>query len=202
MNRLKRYFILLIAVALTITLFGCGLIGADTSVPATNGSLDQDLPEWLTVDHRAQMEERPVEEPENNGLEPDADRAPIVNQPASPQPESPQPAPQPSGTPRWQQPGTMEYVTKLQLDQTVINYKLLNNRIVNFDETDPDGNILKALKKDRADSYERMSAIAASIGLSLEQVYGIKPPPTTSATPSSTWFNEWDHSPTGFNNQN
>jgi len=203
MNRLKILLSVFCLVALTLTIAGCGLIGAYRASSDINGSLQQDLPEWLTVAHRAQMEIQPAEEPEENGLETNADRIPVVNQPASPLPDStqpaPQPSPQPGGTPRWQQPGTMEYITKLQLDQYVHNYKVLNTQIDDYDGED--ATFLKNLKKDRSERYKLMSEIATGIGLSLDKEYGIKAPPAEpSATPSSTWFYDQDHSPSGFGN--
>jgi hypothetical protein len=189
MNRRKKLLSVFILIALTLSIVGCGLIGADQANSDISGSLNQDLPEWLTVAHRAQMEIRPIKEPQENSLDLGSDGTPLVNQPSSLQPSLTQPAPQPSGIPKWQQPGTMEYLTKLQLDQTVVYYKLLNDRIVNFDEDDPDGTKLKALKKDRADLYKRMNDIAIGIGLSLDKEYDIKPPPPDpGAAPSSTWF--------------
>jgi hypothetical protein len=207
MKRLKTLIAVFILIALTLTIAGCGLIGAYRANSDISDNQEQDLPEWLTVAHRVQMETLTVEESEENGLGLEAERTPVVNQPASTQPGSTQPEqPAPtSGTPRWQQPGTMEYIAKQQLDQLAFNYKKLNTTIADLEEkTDKDENEvadLKSKKLDRKNLYETMSDAAGGIGLNLEKEYGIKAPPADStAAPSSTWFNDWEHSPTGFGN--
>jgi hypothetical protein len=205
MKNLITLITVFVLIALTLSTAGCGLIGAYRSGSEINSNLDEDLPEWLTAAHRVQAAKRPESEPETDGNGESAPTNPVVNQPASTQPSTTQPEqpveqPAPtSGTPRWQQPGTMEYIAKQQLDQLAFNYKKLNTQIAEDEGNDADN--LKALKKQRSDLYETMSDAAGGIGLSLEKEYGIKAPPAeSSATPSSTWFNEWDHSPSGFGN--
>ncbi len=195
---IKLIFAIAIAIAISLPLVGCGLIGALRTSTELTDSFVEVLPEWLTLDHRVQAAERS----EN-------DAAPIVSQPAATQPGSTQPAQQaeqqaPStGTPRWQQPGTMEYIAKQQLDTLAFHYKRVNSDIISLEgekvKDENKLNELKAKKKERTERYETMSEIAGSIGLSLDREYGIKPPPAdANETKDSTWFNNWNDSPSGF----
>lgn len=206
MKRLKTLLTVFILIALPLAIVGCGLVGTDRASSDINGSLENNLPEWLALAHRAEAVPQPVRETENDESIQDPVTNPVIGQPASPQPSptqpAQQPAPQPSSTPRWQQPGTMEYIAKLRLDQLAFTYRNLNRGITDYDEDDPyQGKELIVLKKERTALHELMSDVAASIGLNLDQEYGIKPPPAeTSTTPDTTWFYDPDHSPTGFGN--
>jgi hypothetical protein len=208
--RIMSTFIFIIAFSLLV--LGCGLINTfeDNSGEISN-NIGEELPEWLTVAHRVQAAERPEQESETDENGESAATNPVVNQPASTQPGTTQPeqqAEQPaptSGTPRWQQPGTMEYIAKQQLDQLAFNYKRLNTTIADLenkkDKDEDEVADLKAKKLDRKNLYETISDVAGGIGLSLEKEYGIKAPPAeSSATPDSTWFYDQDHSPSGFGN--
>lgn len=201
MKKLKTSLIVVILIALPLALAGCGLVGAlGTNKTEISSNMGEELPEWLTAAHRVQAVPLPVREPEEDESNQDPVTIPVIGQPASPQPSptqpAPQPAPQPSGTPRWQQPGTMEYIAKLQLDQVAFNYKALNKKITDYDVNDTGNSAegLKALKEDRADLYDIMNEVATGIGLSLEKEYGIKPPPATATTTDATdttdttWF--------------
>jgi hypothetical protein len=202
----------IIAVTLSLTLVGCGLIGSlRTNKTEISSNLGEELPEWLTVAHRVQAAEKPQADAVGDVSEND-DLAPIVNRPASTQTGSTQPTQQveqpvpTSGTPRWKQPGTMEYIAKQQLDQIAFNYKRLNTTIVDLedkkDKNETEVADLKAKKLDRKNLYETMSDVAVGIGLSLEKEYGIKPPPVevTETPTDSTWFQNWEQSPSGFGN--
>jgi len=207
MNRIKIFLLISIVVATSLFVVGCGLVGSWKASSEVDVNTADEMPEWLTIAHRAQASEEPVIEPVEEDRQPEQGTTPIVSQPATTQPaqQTEQPAPA-VGTPRWQQPGTMEYIAKQRLDQLVFNYKRLNSDIVELEEEnskDADELArLKAMKKDRETMYKDvLLEIAIGIGLNLEKVYGIKPPPVgTTESTDSTWFHNWDESPSGFNN--
>lgn len=209
MNRVRTLLLISIVVTISFLVIGCGLIGTWSASSEDDLDLKDHLPQWLSLAHRVQAAEEPIIEPEDDDRNLETETVPSVNQPASTQPGSTQPAqqneqPTQTGTPRWQQPGTMEYIAKLQLDQVVFHYKRLESKIADLEEEkDKDKEEeLKDLKKERAERYEAMSEVAGGIDLNLEKEYGIKPPPVEkSATDDSGWFNNWGDSPTGFNNQ-
>ncbi|MBM4236648.1 MAG: hypothetical protein FJ152_09320 [Firmicutes bacterium] len=209
--KIKTILVYIITLALSLSLVGCGLFG---SLRATrteiSNNFEEELPEWLTVAHRVQAAERPdTDTGTEESKEDDNTTLPVVNQPVATQPGSTQPVQideqqtPATGTPRWKQPGTMEYIAKQQLDQLVYTYKKLNSDLADLEsEKNKDEEKLKALKKDREERYETMGEIAGSIGLSLDREYGIKPPPveTEETTTDSTWFHNWEQSPSGFGN--
>jgi hypothetical protein len=200
MNRVKTLLLISITIAISFSLIGCGLVGSWNASADDNLVLKDHLPQWLTLAHRAQAAEEPVIETEIDEQSQGTETVPTVNQPASTQPSPTQPAqqneqPTQTGTPRWQQPGTMEYIAKLQLDQVAFHYKRLNTEIIDLEkEKSKDEDDLKALeakRKDRAERYEAMSEVAIGIDLSLAKEYGITPPPVEkSATDEAHWFDD------------
>jgi len=223
MNRINTLFLISVVVATSFIVVGCGLIGSWRAGSSVEVNITNDVPEWLTITHRTQAAEQPVIEPEkdDNNQSPETDPSvyqPSVYQPSSTQPGTTKPGttkpvqqdeqqPPATGTPKWQQPGTMEYISKLRLDELVFNYRMLNSEIVELeakmDKTDIEVTDLKGKIKDRENFYKDILVeIAAGLGLNLEKEYGIKPPSTDAAgKKDSSWFHDWDESPSGFNNQ-
>lgn len=169
MNRIKTLLIVSLVLALSLTMIGCNLLPSGSSTDVETGSLET-VPEWLTLAHRAEAAEPPEIDVEENGDEGEVAETPTATVPAATQPATtqpattqpaPQPAPQPSGTPRYLQPGTMEHIAKLQLDQYAFDY----NRT-----TDPER---------RKDLLGKMIPIANGIGLDLKATYGITLPVAT-----------------------
>ncbi len=211
MNRIKAFLLICAVVAVSFFMIGCGLAGTWRASSTVDVDVADDVPEWLTLAHRAQASEQPVIEPDENNQGPVT--TPSANQASSTQPGTTQPAQQTeqpapvSGTPKWQQPGTMEYIAKMRLDQLVFNYKNLNSDIVKLEAINNKDPVqvaeLKAKRIDRENLYKDvLLEIAVGIGLSLEKEYGIKPPPVgTEETKESTWFHNWDESPSGFKSQ-
>jgi hypothetical protein len=209
MSRTKTFLLISAVLAFSFLMVGCGLVGSwrASSGPEVNRS--DEVPDWLTTDHRAQGSEEPVIEPDEDSPQPEPGTVPSVNQPAATQPaQQPEQQIPAGGTPRWQQPGTMEYIAKMRLDQLVFNYKRLNSEIVELeaktDKSEDEVAMLKAKKKDRENLYKNtLVEIAAGIGLNLEKEYGIKPPPVDveEKEEESTWFQNWEESPSGFPNQ-
>jgi hypothetical protein len=139
MNRVKTLLLISITIAISFSLIGCGLVGSWNASADDNLVLKDHLPQWLTLAHRAQAAEEPVIETEIDEQSQGTETVPTVNQPASTQPSPTQPAqqneqPTQTGTPRWQQPGTMEYIAKLQLDQVAFHYKRLNTEIIDLEK--------------------------------------------------------------------
>jgi len=208
MNRIKAFLLICAIVAVSFFMVGCGLAGTWRASSTVDVNVADDVPEWLTLAHRAQASEQPVIEPDENESNQGPVTTPSANQPPSTQPaqQTEQPA-SVSGTPKWQQPGTMEYIAKQRLDQLVFNYKRLNSEIATLEaKKDKDNDDVKKLKEDkkaREDMYKDvLLEIAIGLGLSLEKEYGIKPPPAaTTETTDSTWFHNWDESPSGFKSQ-
>lgn len=212
MNSTKMFLLTIIIFIVSFLLVGCGLIGSWRASSEVDVSVTDEVPEWLTIAHRAQAAEKPIIEPVADDRNQDIKTAPAVNQPASTQTGSTQPAQQSEqqtpigGMPKWQTPGTMEYIAKQRLDQLVYNYKRLNADIIEReakkDKTPQEEEKLKEDKKTREDMYKDvLLEIAIGLGLSLEKEYGIKPPPVgTTDSSDSTWFHNWDESPSGFNN--
>jgi len=122
--KIKILLIYILAFTLSLSLFGCGLVGNIIHNQADiNSNIDEQMPEWLTVAHRVQASEKSEETSEEDSNNNNTAATPTVTQPAATQPGSTQPAQQTeqptqtSGTPRWQQPGTMEFIAKQRLDQ-------------------------------------------------------------------------------------
>jgi hypothetical protein len=184
MQRIKTLLIVFLVIAFSFSLIGCKLLPWGSSADVETGTEDG-LPEWLMLAHRAEAAEEPeVDEEEVDEDEPSVSESastqpsttqPATTQPAATQPTTEQPA-QSSGTPKWQEPGTMEYLAKLQLDQGAIDYGRLNTRISNPDYKDD----WPQLKSERAYILAWMSELASKIGLDLKQVYGITPPAASS----------------------
>ncbi len=213
MNRSKAYLLVSAAIVTAFIFSGCGLIGSWSAKPNAADSITDEIPEWLTIAHRAQVSEQPVTEPDEDISNQGSEEVPSGNQPPAAQPPVNQPAQQaeqqtpPTGKPKWQQPGTMEYIAKLRLDELVFEYKKLNREIADLEaesnKTAEDKAILTEKKKVRESFYkDTLAEIAGGIGLDLEKEYGITPPPAvTSGSSGSTWFHNWDEPPSGYNSQ-
>jgi hypothetical protein len=200
MNRVKTLLLISMVITTSFLVIGCGLINTWSASSEERLDLQDHLPEWLTLAHRVQAAEEQIIETEGDDRNLETETVPTVNQPASTQPSPTQPAqqneqPAQTGTPSWQQPGTMEYIAKLQLDQVAFHYKRLNTEIIDLEkEKSKDEDDLKALeakRKDRAERYEAMSEVAIGIDLNLAKEYGITPPPVEkSATDEAHWFDD------------
>jgi hypothetical protein len=132
MKRIKTLLIFSLVLALSFSLFGCKLLPWGDSATEETAAI-AGLPEWLSLAHRAEAAEEPeIDEEEEEADEEEAAETTTptaTSQPATtqqPTQQTEQPA-QSSGTPRWQQPGTMEYLGKLELDQLVEEYKALKD---------------------------------------------------------------------------
>jgi hypothetical protein len=201
MKRIKTLLIFSLVIALSFSLFGCKLLPwGDSAVEETTTIAA--LPGWLTLAHRAEAAEEPEVEEEEEATEEEAAEAPAqtaTTQPATTQPATTQPAQteqpaQSSGTPLYMQPGTMEYLAKLQLDQAARDLKSLDARIASATSADA-----KELRAQRNAVIQTMYVIGAEIGLNIEKEYGIKPVSAgTNAAGDATWFHNWNESPSGF----
>ncbi|MBM4236649.1 MAG: hypothetical protein FJ152_09325 [Firmicutes bacterium] len=196
MKRIKTLLIFSMVIALSFSLFGCKLLPWGDSA-AEETAVIAELPQWLTLAHRAEAAEEPeMEEEEVAEEEEEASEAPApaaTTQPATTQPATTQPA-QTSGTPKWQQPGTMEYIGKLELDRLVEEYKSLLS-VVKKGDTDANAARLAELKL----SIPKIAAGLAIHADTFKQIYGITAPYTaTGETANNDWFHEWDESPSGF----
>jgi len=198
---MKTLLIFSLVIALSFSLFGCKLLPWGDSAAEETAALAE-LPQWLTLAHRAEAAEEPVleeeekveEEEEEESAEAPAPAA--TTQPATSQPAATTPA-QTSGTPLWQQPGTMEYLAKLQLDQAAEDVRSLNSQISNASDKEQANNY----KATRNSIVKTMYTIGEKIGLNVQSVYGI-PPVASGATGSgeASWFVNWNESPSGFGN--
>jgi len=202
-KRIKTLLILVLVVAFVVLVSGCGMLGSRSAGVDSGSSSIDELPQWLTLAHRAEAAEEPevVEEEEAAEEETVAVPAqtgstqPATNQPAATQPAQTEQPVQSSGTPKYLQPGTMEYLAKLQLDQTARDLKKLDSEIAS--ETNKEkANNLKALRNSIVKS---MATIAEGIGLDLKKEYGISPATAgINASGEATWFHNWNESPSGF----
>jgi hypothetical protein len=191
MKRIKTLLIFSLVIALSFSLLGCNLLPWGDSAAEETTTIAA-LPQWLTLAHRAEAAEEPevdeeeaTEEEEETAEEPaqTATTQPATTQPATTQPaQTQQPAPS-SGTPKYMQPGTMEYIAKLQLDKAAEDYKRLNIQLNNeTDKTEKDN-----IKAQMRSLLATMNAIANEIGLDIKSAYGITPPATSGGT-------DWNHS--------
>ncbi len=194
MKRIKTLLILVLVVALVVLVSGCGMLGSRSAGVDTGSSSIDELPQWLTLAHRAEAAEEPEIEEDEEAAKEEAAEAPTqtattqpaTQQPATQQPATQQPAtqqPAQTGKPLWQQPGTMEYLAKIQLDQKHNEY--LREKNGNGD------------KEIMAKILGEMYIIAKGIGLDLTKEYGMT---VTSAEQNSGWFHNWNESPSGFGN--
>jgi hypothetical protein len=201
MKRNKTLLILSLVIALSFSLLGCKLLPwGDSAVEETTTIAA--LPGWLTLAHRAEAAEEP-EVDEEEADEEEAAEAPAqtaTTQPATTQPaqQTQQPA-QSSGTPKWQQPGTMEYIGKIELDRLVEEYKYLLSVVKKGDDTAESAR-LAALKV-------QIPKLAAGLTIhadTFKQLYGITAPYTATGEASN---NDWSHSfddkenPTGWGSE-
>jgi hypothetical protein len=199
MKIIKTLLILSLVIGLSFSLLGCKLLPwGDSAVEETTTIAA--LPGWLTLAHRAEAAEEPeVDEEEATEEEEETAEAPAqtaTTQPATTQPATTQPAQteqpaQSSGTPRWQQPGTMEYIAKMRLDELVNEYKRLKNRSKS-DLTESDKSRLAILSRD-------IPEVAKGLGIDLKQYYGIDTAGADSSLSSGDWFHDMD-SPSGWGN--
>jgi hypothetical protein len=186
MKRIKTLLIFSLVIALSFSLFGCKLLPWSGSAAEETTTIAA-LPQWLTLAHRAEAAEEPeVDEEEATEEEEETAEVPAptaTTQPATTQPaqQTQQPA-QSSGTPRYMQPGTMEYIAKLQLDKAAEDYKRLNIRLGNETNKVEKTNI----RAQMSSLLATMNAIAKEIGLDLKNTYGISPPATSGGT-------DWNH---------
>ncbi len=184
MNRIKTLLIFVFVIALSFSLVGCKLLPWGDSAAEDTAAIDA-LPGWLTLAHRAEA----AEEPETEEEAAEAPTQAAAAQPAATQPEQAE-QPAQTGTPRWQQPGTMEYIAKMQLDEMVSEYnRLKNNR---YDDN------FSAADKSRLDTLSRdIPEVAKGLGIDLKQHYGIDVAGADSSMSSGNWFHNMD-SPSGW----
>ncbi len=185
MKRIKTLLILVLVVAFVVLISGCGMLGYRSAGVDTGLSSIDELPQWLTLAHRAEAAEEPEIEEEEEATEEEAAEAPAqtaTTQPATTQPATTQPAQQ-TGTPKWQQPGTPEYLAKIMLDEKFREYESIR-----YSEEH---------KERRKEILRDMYTMAKGIGLDLNKVYGIT---VVENDHSSEWFHNWSDSPSGFGN--
>jgi hypothetical protein len=199
MKRIKTLLIFSLVLALSFSLFGCKLLPWGDSATEETAAI-AGLPEWLSLAHRAEAAEEPeIDEEEEEADEEEAAETTTptaTSQPATtqqPTQQTEQPA-QSSGTPRWQQPGTMDYLAKLELDRLVEEYIELK-RIVDKSQE----------QKDRYEAIKlQIPKIAAGIGIhadTFKQIYGETAPYTATGESSTSDFQhsfEKTESPTGW----
>lgn len=196
MNRIKTLLIVSLVIALSFSMIGCSLLPSGSSADVETGNLEA-VPQWLTLAHRAEAAEQPeIEEEEAD--EEEAAEVPVATQPATTQPATEQPAStapaQTSGTPKWQQPGTMEYLAKLELDRLVNEYIGLKN--------------VATKDQDQKDRYAKLKVqipkLAAGLAIhadTFKQLYGITAPYTaTGESAASDFQHSFDNfeSPSGW----
>ncbi len=205
MNRIKTLLIVSLVIALSFSMIGCSLLPSGSSADVETGSLEA-VPQWLTLAHRAEAAEQPEIEEEEEADEEEAAEVPVATQPTTTQPAAEQPAStapaQTSGTPKWQQPGTMEYIGKLELDRLVEEYKDLKNRSIK-PKSAADGGTSEEVRL--SELMFQIPKIAAGLAIhadTFKQIYGITAPYTATGDTSSNqnWFHSWDESPSGFGN--
>ena len=202
MKRIKTLLILVLVVALVVLVSGCGMLGSRSAGVDTGSSSIDELPQWLTLAHRAEAAEEPEVAEEEEATEEEAAEAPAqtattqpaTTQPATTQPATTQPAtqqPAQTGKPLWQQPGTMEYIAKMRLDELVNEYRRLKNRSKSE---------LSASDKSRLAILSRdIPEVAKGLGIDLKQYYGIDTAGADSSMSSGSWFHDTD-SPSGWGN--
>jgi len=192
MKRIKTLLILVLVVAFVVLVSGCGMLGSRSAGVETGSSSIDELPQWLTLAHRAEAAEEPEVDEEEEATEEEAAEAPAptaTTQPATTQPATTEQQVQQSGTPRWQQPGTMEYIAKMRLDELVNEYRRLKNRSKS-EPSESDKNRLAILSRD-------IPEVAKGLGIDLKQYYGIDTAGADSSLSSGSWFHDMD-SPSGW----
>ncbi len=202
MKRIKTLLILVLVVAFVVLISGCGMLGYRSAGVDTGSSSIDELPQWLTLAHRAEAAEEPEVDEEEEATE-EAAEAPAqvaTTQPATTQPATTQPAQteqqvQQSGTPRWQQPGTMEYIAKMRLDEAVSDYKRLLAKTTSdmkVEERNEHKAKLAAMKA-------AIDEVAKGLGLDVSKEYGLSASSSDSGLGSGDWFHDMD-SPSGWGN--
>jgi hypothetical protein len=188
MKRIKTLLIFSLVIALSFSLFGCKLLPwGDSAVEET--STITSLPGWLTLAHRAEAAEEPEVDGEEEEAAAEVEETAVApaqtatTQPAATQPATTQPAPAASSEPAWKQPGTLDYIMKMNLDDAVNEYKRLKamspDTIKDYGED--------AHKKRLSTLATNIPKAAASIGVNLQSEYGI-----TITTSSSSAGAIWD----------
>jgi septal ring-binding cell division protein DamX len=202
MKIIKTLLILSLVIGLSFSLLGCKLLPwGDSAVEETTTIAA--LPGWLTLAHRAEAAEEPeVDEEEATEEEEETAEAPAqtaTTQPATTQPATTQPAqteqPAQTGTPRWQQPGTMEYIAKMRLDQAVSDYK----RLLATTTSDMKPEARNEHKAKLAAMKAAIDEVAKGLGLDVSKEYGLSASSTDSGLGSGDWFHDMD-SPSGWGN--
>ena len=191
MKRIKTLVIISLVIGLSFSLLGCKLLPWGDSA-AEETTTVAELPQWLTLAHRAEAAEEPEVDEEEEATEEEAAEAPAptaTTQPATTQPATTEQQVQQSGTPRWQQPGTMEYIAKMRLDELVNEYRRLKNRSKS-ELSESDKNRLAILSRD-------IPEVAKGLGIDLKQYYGIDTAGADSSLSSGSWFHDMD-SPSGW----
>jgi hypothetical protein len=192
MKKIKILLIFILVIALSFSLLGCKLLPWGDSAAEETATIAA-LPGWLTLAHRAEAaEETEVEEEEEATEEEETAEAPAqtaTTQPAATQPATTQPAPAASSEPAWKQPGTMDYIMKMNLDEAVNEYKRLKAR-----------NTSDMTTAEKEAHNSRLSTLAtnipkaaADIGVNLQSEYGISI--TASAGSANDFWNSME-SPT------
>jgi len=189
MKRIKTLLIFSLVIALSFSLFGCKLLPWGDSAAEETAAI-AGLPEWLTLAHRAEAAEEPEVDEEEEEADEEEEAAETSTQPATSQPATTQPAQteqpaQSSGTPKYLQPGTMEYLAKIRLDQAADDYRRLKNR-----STDPEyKDTHDQIKAEMRQLLVTMEAIAEDIGLNLQNEYPWLPAVASSGgSPGDFWY--------------
>ncbi len=188
MPKIKTLLTIGLVMALSISLLVCVLKTSSNTDPEITAGPEGVLPEWLFADHRSlsadstdnqnDLDNLPTDDVDNDEdvVPSSTEPEPAQSTPSSPTPAASQPAVSVSSSavPRWQQPGTMEFISKIQLDEKVARYK----RFIANNDTDRDEfALLKA----------GISEVCDDLGINPTSEYGITI--STSSTPGSgDWF--------------
>ena len=184
MPKIKTLLMLSMVMGLSLSLLGCGLLTSSNADPEITAGQEGVLPEWLLADHRSLSVDIPDEQNDDEAVVPaSTEPVPVQSTPAASQPAE---SVSSNTVPKWQKPGTMEYIAKMMLDEKVSRYKRLINRANRVDDAE-----LAVLKVD-------ILRIAEELGIDLKSVYGITIS-TASTTGTGDWFYNMD-SPSGFGN--
>jgi hypothetical protein len=186
MKIIKTLLIFSLVIALSFSLLGCKLLPwGDSAVEETTTIAA--LPGWLTLAYRAEAAEEPeVDEEEKETAEAPAQTAatqPATTQPATTQSAQTEQPAQSSGTPKYLQPGTMEYLAKINLDMAAVDYERLKARSTNPDYKEDHDDIKAQMRL----MLLSMQAIAKEIGLDLQKEYGLSPAAASGGSPGDFW---------------
>ena len=190
MPKIKTLLMLSMVMGLSLSLLGCGLLTSSNADPEITAGQEGALPEWLLADHRSLSVDIPDEQNDDEAVVPaSTEPVPVQSTPAASQPAE---SVSSNTVPKWQKPGTMEYIAKMMLDEKVSRYKRLIARANTASEDENnDPAEIAVLKVD-------IPRIAEELGIDLKSVYGITIS-TASTTGTGDWFYNMD-SPSGFGN--